>query len=328
MIARHRTKSDGAFELLPPELLYIIGENFEQLDVLILSHVNSGFRYWASCLAVNKEPLSIYKLLFRCASIGSGNLFQYLVELREPLHLITLVEELACVAAFRGNLNILVHLAENLTLHEIRSASKFALIGAQRPCLEYLDGLCGEENEFCSEEVDLQDTDQFSPLLKMAVVCGMRDAVESLLAMGAAGLFSLGDYCTAETPDTQHSLCAYASSMGDVDMLKYLHGRGFPCAGNAASAAVLAGNSNCLRYLIESGCLQEKDEGLEQDAIHGGDQACIDMVLALPPNFVYRNYYGDEFDEADIDDFDNEDEDSGSEDDVSKILKGEFCACE
>lgn len=280
---------------LPLEIFDAIGEHFDELDTLMISHVSNDFKGWAS--RIGRRSYSVRKLALQASAKGSAACLQYVAGLDAEYHMVNDEEDLACIAAFRGNLEVLKYMGEQSILHELHSAAMFALIGGQGECLEYLVDSCGEYTKFCVDEEDIADMD-LHPALTRAICCGLKDAVDVLINMGAATDLHIKD-----------AVCGEAASIGDLEILKYLRERGFRCDESAASAAAYSGRANCLRYLIDSGCVKGKDDMLEQDAVYGGNQQCIDMVLALPPNPYYRNRYGEHlFDEADVDDFDNEDE--------------------
>lgn len=262
---------------LPLEMLDAIGTHFDVLTTLMASHVSKEFNEWAKRRGLPCD-LSIRALSRMSASIGTADCLKYVYGLSSEYDH-DLEGEVSIIAAFRGNIDVLKYVVSNSVATDFRDAATFALIGGQGECLNYLiefsNGLFTVEDDEQQENIDLH-----SSLLR-ATACGLPDAVEVLLDMGASR-----DVFTRDT------LCAEAAESGNLEILKLLHRRGFSCNASTASAAAYWGRASCLRYLIENGCIHTKDETLEEDAIWGGNQECIDMVLGLPPSSDYANRYG------------------------------------
>jgi ankyrin repeat protein len=233
---------------LPIEMLDAIGSNFDVHTTLMVSHVSKEFKDWAKRIGLPMR-ISIRALLRTSASIGTAACLKYVYGLSSNYDCDFEVES-SIIAAFRGNLEVLKHVVSNSVATDFRDAATFALIGGQGECLKYL--IENDSGLFVSEEHEEVHKFDLYPALLRAITCGLSDAVEILLDMGAS-----------EDVSNRWTLCAEAAESGNLEILELLHCRGLPCGSSAASAAAYWGRANCLRYMIKSGCIQSKDETLE-----------------------------------------------------------------
>lgn len=181
--------------------------------------------------------------------------------------------EVACIAAFRGNLEMLKFLFDKGHCHDYAKIDKYAAKGGHLNTLEFLPQKTAKTIEKCALEtiaeghLKLLKSDFFKEKLN-------RGDCNFINTASRFGRLEIIEYLHKKRFSWNTTACLEAGAQGHLDCLTYLHEHGCPWNSLAMQRTAQRHKLECLIYLFDNGCPFNAQE-ICVDAAEGGDLNCL-----------------------------------------------------